>query len=208
MITDNHTHTARPGAVVNVDPVEFRGGVFTPVAGWSYSAGIHPWNAGRWTEADMERLERLAVNPQVVAIGETGLDSVRAEAGLEVQTELLMRHVELSERTGKPLLLHVVRRFDDIMELKKRLDPAQAWVIHGFRGKPQLAEQLLRRGFYLSFGERFNPEAVAVTPPARMLAETDESELGIEEIVARLGVTPGVSLAGLCSGHCAEGRQA
>lgn len=207
-MTDNHTHTNRPGAVVNVDPVEHREGDFVPVDGRLYSVGIHPWNAGRWNERDVELLERLAADPRVVAIGETGLDSVRGDADMGAQRGLLLKHVELSERTGKPLLLHVVRRYDDIMALKKRLNPAQAWVIHGFRGKPEMAKALIERGFYLSYGERFNAESVAVTPPERMLAETDESELGIDEIVARLGVTPGASLAGLCSsGRCAEGRQ-
>lgn len=193
---------------MNVDPVEHRAGGFVPEPGRLYSAGIHPWNAGRWTAGDLELLTALAGRPEVVAIGETGLDSARAGADTEAQRELLMRHIELSERAGKPLLLHVVRQFNEIMALKRQLKPRQAWVIHGFRGKPELARQLIRAGFYLSYGERFNAGAVAVTPPERMLAETDESELGIDEIVRRLGVTPGASLEGLCGGRCAEGPSA
>ena len=58
------------------------------------------------------------------------------------------------------------------------------WIIHGFRGKPQLAEALIRQGFYLSLGERYNPMSAAVIPIDRLLAESDGSRLMAAEISA------------------------
>ncbi|MCF0236801.1 MAG: TatD family hydrolase, partial [Bacteroidaceae bacterium] len=82
--------------------------------------------------------------------------------------------VALSERFSRPITLHIVRAFDLILGLHKRLRPTQRWTVHGFRGKPQLAQQLLDAGFDLSFGHHRNPDAWAITPPDRRHEETDE----------------------------------
>lgn len=224
MVLDSHTHKSHPGAVVNIDPVSTPPRDLVLQDDRYYSVGIHPWNAGCYTRRDVGTLRRLAASPRVVAIGETGLDSVhvsyewvqkgktkevvQAHPDIERQMELLKLHIELSEELGKPLLLHVVKLYPEIIRLRNRLKPSQPWIIHGFRGKPGLAKDLLRYGFYLSYGEKFNEASVRRTPPGRMLAETDESRMPIEEIVAALPVTPAVSLPDLWPGHCAEDPQA
>ena len=144
-----------------------------------YSVGIHPWNAGCYTKRDVDSLNRLARDHRVVAVGETGLDSVhvayelvshgttrevvQALPDIERQLELLMLHIRLSEEVGKPLLLHVVKRYPEILKLRIDLKPRQTWIIHGFRGRPGLAKDLLKWGFYLSYGEMFNPLSVEAT---------------------------------------------
>ena len=169
MIIDSHTHNSRPGAVVNIDPVSMPPRDIVLAGDRYYTVGIHPWNAGCYTPGDVARMRRLAARPQVVAIGETGLDSVhvsyewvpkgksmeivQAVPDLQKQIELLNIHIELSETLGKPLLLHIVKRFPEIMKMRIRLKPRMPWIIHGFRGKPGLAKDLLRWGFYLSYGE-------------------------------------------------------
>ena len=62
------------------------------------------------------------------------------------------------------------------------------WIIHGFRGKPQLAQQLLNKGFYISLGEKFNPETVSIIPVDRLLFETDESPLNINKIIDNITI--------------------
>ncbi len=190
---DLHTHhRGRSRAIINLAPGEW------PEAGYSYSAGVHPWETASLSSTEvtarLAEVERLAALPEVVAVGEAGLDRLRG-ATLAGQTDVLVRQIELSERAGKPLILHVVKAFAEIMALRRRMKPAQPWIIHGFRGKPQLARQLLHGGFSLSLGERFNPDTAAVIPPDRLFAETDESLLPIEEIAARLPVAPGGKLA-------------
>ena len=166
---------------------------FTPAfrLGFLYSVGIHPWNYRRVTPAALRLLRALAAEPQVRAIGECGLDPLvqvprqqscaathpqltRAEI-LRDQTRLLHFHFELSERLGKPLLLHIVRAFPEIIALRRQWRPSQPWIIHGFRGKPQLARELLAHGFHLSYGLKYNPESFALTPPGRSLRETDDA---------------------------------
>lgn len=224
MVIDSHTHVSRPGAVVNIDPVSTPQRDLVLEDDRYYSVGIHPWNAGCYTRRDLGTLRRLAASPRVVAIGETGLDSVhvsyewvhrgkskevvQAHPDLDKQMELLRFHIELSEELGKPLLLHVVKRYTEIIRLRNTLKPSQPWIVHGFRGKPGLAKDLLRYGFYISYGENFNEASVKRTPPQRMLAETDESRMPIKEIVAALPVTPAVSLPDLWPGRCAEDPQA
>lgn len=186
---DTHTHTLREDALVNLDPAAGSGGDVCARAPYFYSAGIHPWHADRADEGAMERLRSLASHPRVLAIGETGLDTLHSPApDLDAQMRLLKQHIALSEQTAKPLILHVVRRYAEIMALRRACRPSQPWIIHGFRGKPQLARQLLAAGFMLSYGEKANPASVAVTPVDRLLIESDESSLSARDIATRLGV--------------------
>lgn len=106
---------------------------------------------------------------------------------MDRQEELFRLHVALSLQHGKPLIIHNVRGTDRLVRIHKELKPAQPWIIHGFRGKPELARQLVREGFYLSVGERFNRDSLAQIPPERLLVESDESAMGIEEIAQRVG---------------------
>lgn len=150
-------------------------------AGARYAAGIHPW----WLAhphfdltAHLEGLRRLLVLPEVVQLGECGLDTLLGEAGLppapiEQQEEVFMAQAALSEELAVPMTLHCVRAYDRLLRLHRQLHPTQQWTLHGFRGKPVLARQLLAAGFNLSFGPRRNDESYALTPPDRRHDETD-----------------------------------
>ena len=138
-----------------------------------YSVGIHPW----WTaDAAWEDLKEgfylWAQHPQVVRIGECGLDKLKGGA-LDLQEQVFLMHVALSERIQKPLTIHCVKAFDRLLALRKQLRPTQRWAIHGFHGKPEQAQQLLATGFDLSFGKHYNEAAFALCPPARRYRETD-----------------------------------
>lgn len=184
MIKDIHTHRidARE-AVISVNPWEF-----APVDGLCYSVGIHPWQAARAAEADFDRLAECATSGNVLMIGECGIDKLRG-GDLPMQMSVLERHIALSEQVCKPLVLHCVRASNELCRLRRVLRPRMPWVVHGFRGNARVAGQLLDAGFYLSYGERFNPEALAITPADRLLAETDESLLPIDEIYRRLAAS-------------------
>lgn len=183
MILDIHTHRPAPGAIVNVDPVD----PVTLDRQYLYSVGLHPWNSDRVTMEALARLDTFAADPAVVAIGETGLDALRG-AAIDFQQHLFDHHVGLSESLRKPLIIHAVKTFPLVIAARRRHNPAMPWIIHGFRGKPQLAEELLRHGFYLSVGTRVNPASLAVIPPDRLLAETDDSRLPISAILSTLPV--------------------
>lgn len=189
MILDCHTHhtAPQPNAIISTSPIGF-----LPDESQKWSVGLHPWDLGLFCGPDMRikdecwaELVSAAASPCVAAIGECGIDIPKG--GLLAEQMLAFRkQAMLAERLRKPLIIHCVKAQDIIIGMKKDLNPAMPWIIHGFRGKPTVAEMFLRAGFMLSYGEKFNAESVAITPPGRILAETDESELPIEEIILRL----------------------
>lgn len=152
-----------------------------------YSVGIHPWDTViDVTEAEYARLDSFAERKDVVAIGETGLDLTPKGGPMFRQVLVFRHHIELSERLKKPLVIHDVKAHDMIVGIRRDLKPTQNWAIHGFRKNPEVAAMLLRAGCYISFGADFNPDTVAKMPADRILAETDESELSIEEVITRI----------------------
>ena len=127
----------------------------------------------------LSHLEQLLAHPQVVAVGECGLDRMRG-ADMAVQEEVLTRQLRWAEQYRLPVTLHVVRAFDRLLYLRRKFSPTTQWTVHGFRGKPALARQLLQAGFHLSFGKHYHPESYALTPPDCRREETDEEEENTE----------------------------
>jgi len=167
---------------------------FKPEAGRLYSIGIHPWYAD---EELMQLVRKHAQEPEVVAIGETGIDKLKAASAdqLNLQRDLFKEHIILSEELGKPLIIHCVKAWDELLSLHKKMKPEQKWIVHGFRGNEILAEQLLNAGIYLSFGETFNPKALKKAwDCGHLYAETDDSSCDISDIyqlIAKaLGIAP------------------
>ena len=177
LITMNfHTHdlTAPMPAIINM-PQEWllHPEEATLRADATYSVGVHPW----WTAEEcldilIEGVRFWTLHPQVVRIGECGLDKLKGGA-IDVQERVFIEQVELSERLKKPLTIHCVKAFDRLLGLRKQLRPTQCWVIHGFRGKSELAHQLLAAGCDLSFGTLYNEAAFNLCPPDRRYRETD-----------------------------------
>lgn len=154
-----------------------------------YSIGLHPWateniDAGQ-VDHYINEIKQKAVADNVIAIGECGLDKLRGGKE-EIQKYAFELQIEISELLHKPLIIHCVRAFDQILQLYKIRRPNQLWIVHGFRGNPELAKQLLSKGIALSYGEHFNCESLRLTPKSLMFSETDESTLTIDEIRKRM----------------------
>lgn len=163
------------------------------------SVGIHPWHITTAWEEDMHKLHDAARQSNVVAIGECGIDKMKSPADITLQTEILAAQALIAEGCGKPLILHCVKAQEEIMRLHRRIAPKQAWIIHGFRGKPQQAEQLLREGFYLSFGMQYNSESLAITPTDRLFIESDTAQTAIEDIYRAVAACRGTDIEELAS---------
>lgn len=178
-IIDIHTHHLdADGALISVAPQDFN-----PQPGKWYSVGFHPWHEiDQLTDEDFELLEQCAQHRQVLAIGETGMDRTRG-AELDIQVAVFVRHLQLAHDLGKPVVTHCVRAAQDILAARSRahLDDVPL-IIHGMRSNAHVARTLLDGGCYLSFGSRFNPEAVNATPPDRLLIETDEAPVTILKV--------------------------
>lgn len=143
-----------------------------------YSIGIHPWLTENMSKDDIDKaieaMASKAADERIVAIGECGIDLLRGGKA-DLQEYAFRRQIELSELLKMPLIIHMVKSADSIIRIKKELNPAQPWIIHGFRGKPQLAIQLTGQGISLSFGKKYNEQSLLVTPDDMKYFETDES---------------------------------
>ncbi len=193
---DIHTHrlpTVPGTAIVNAAPEGF-----SPLPGMYYSVGLHPWhldgNGGN--DEALDRLRRAASHLQVLAIGEAGLDRL-ATAPPDVQQRVFCQQALLAEELGMPLIIHLVKAADELLALHRRLRPQVPWIIHGFRGKPQQAGQLLRQGLYLSFGEHYHPEALRLVPEERLFLETDESTVPFGCLCEKAALVRGTDATGL-----------
>jgi TatD DNase family protein len=193
-------HTHRPefsDGILAVENVYF-GQRNTPESP-QQSVGIHPWYfQSEQLDAARAWLLDAAVRPETVAIGEAGLDKA-IERPLADQIAAFKICVEISEAVQKPLILHCVRAFSEIISLKKAWKPEQAWIFHGFDKHPQTAAMVLRAGCYLSFGAalmRQNSAAAAslrATPPDRFFLETDTDAIALQEVYARVAQIMGIS---------------
>jgi len=187
MYVDIHTHKSVDSNYPAIRNLTFQDAenMFSSNMVGLFSLGFHPWHLGEFSDERMAKLTAWTTEGRFVAIGECGLDKY-SKSTLEVQMHIFEEQIVLSEKMKKPLIIHCVGCFNELFELKKKLDPRQLWIIHGFRGKPELAGQALKAGCALSFGEHFNPESVRITPADSLFAETDESLLSISEIYLSL----------------------
>lgn len=154
-----------------------------------FSIGIHPWHVNEKeriaTNLLFAKVRQLALLPEVVAIGETGLDKNTAKSANDFafQQELFFLHVRLSEELKKPLIVHCVKAWEALFHIHQVVNPSMPWMIHGFRGKLQLAVSLLSAGFFLSFGKFYHKDALkAAWIKRRLFLETDDKEVDIRNI--------------------------
>ncbi|MCH5216350.1 MAG: TatD family hydrolase [Muribaculaceae bacterium] len=156
-IQDIHTHNHEAvNAIINFDPTVDS---FILKNDKFYSVGIHPWNSSKADEFYFDKVSYYAALPNFLAIGETGIDTIKG-GDIHNQINIFKFHVNLSENLNKPLIIHCVKAFNYIINLHNQFSPRQKWIIHGFRGKPQLAQQLISHGLYLSFGKMFNQDSL------------------------------------------------
>jgi len=184
---DSHTHnlyTENPFAVINLT-LENAEEVLNTSEHRFFSIGIHPWLVHQTDPSNIDLLEEIIADERVKAIGECGFDR-NSRASFKEQGYFFERQVQLSEKYEKPMIIHCVAAFNELILLRKRLNPSQNWIIHGFRGKPEMALQLLQHGFAISFGEKLNPKSVEVTPLDKLCIETDESATAIEDIFKQI----------------------
>jgi len=179
-LIDIHTHGAGHG-IRNCSPQQYK----SDSQGW-FSLGIHPWNINKYDgQLPWNLLYDASFKSNVLAIGESGLDKM-CGVPMSVQMDVFIKHIHLAEKADKPLIIHMVKSLEELLLLRKQLKPHCPWIIHGFRGKPAQVQQIISHGLFLSYGEYYNPQSVALTPIEKMFIETDESSLPIEDILEHI----------------------
>ena len=144
------------------------------------SVGIHPNAASTVLADDWSRLEALAGESKVVAIGETGLDYYRDRSKKEDQKRLFHKHLELAEKHNLPVIIHNREASIDCLEIVRKYSGRVSGVIHCFSGSRDDAEEFLELGFYISFAGPITfpkaenlREALKAVPVEKLLLETD-----------------------------------
>ncbi|MBC7440186.1 MAG: TatD family hydrolase [Flavobacterium sp.] len=154
-----------------------------------YSIGIHPWHIDENSiEADLAIILNQLQNKNCLAIGECGLDK-RIEIDFDLQISVFEKQLHLAEKFQKPVIVHCVAAFQEVIEIKKKLEITVPMVIHGFSKNEQTAKNLIDNGFYLSFGKYLlqNPALKTVfktIPNDRFFLETDTTDNSIESVYA------------------------
>jgi TatD DNase family protein len=161
------------------------------IPGLLFSVGIHPWYLGEENHNKLiDKVKSLADNPYVIAIGEAGFDKIRGPSA-DLQRKTFEEQVYIAEEHKKPVIIHCVRAWDELMAVNKKIKPAMPWLVHGFRGKSELALQLISKGMYISFWFDFamRPESARLIrslPKERFFLETDGSGVDIRDIYKKV----------------------
>lgn len=154
-----------------------------------YSIGIHPWDYEKYN-CETDNLQQwLCSNvnmPQVLAIGECGLDR-SIDVDIELQKNLFLLHVELAQKNNKPLLIHSVRAYSDILQILHATKFKQAIVFHKFMGNAQVCKSFENFNCYYSFGNELftrsqSVEILQMLPLNKVFFENDNSNISIDEI--------------------------
>lgn len=160
-----------------------------PVAddGNLYSAGLHPWHLESVEIYEcMQALEKAMSLSNVIAVGECGIDRA-IDTEVVWQEYYFRKQAEMARRHSKPLIIHCVRAFSEVIKMKKEVPSSLPWIIHGFRGNVQSAAALIKHGFYISVGgylldDPRKMKAFATIPRDRLLLETDDHHESITSI--------------------------
>lgn len=187
---DIHTHRTPKvpsQAIVNIRFPE----PFHPVPGGYYSVGIHPWDVHLFdeTQIDWKLFAQWASHPQVLAIGECGMDKKVHKDLLLRQERIFSRQVLIALEVKKPIIVHNVRAAGCLRLCKEYSNFHLPWIQHGFRGGQAVASRTVDHGFILSFGPRYDEEALRFVPLNELLLETDDSDVDIHEVYRRAAET-------------------
>lgn len=162
------------------------------------SASLHPWYLTPTNAAkQLAWLKQMVHTPHVVAIGEVGLDKLRGP-DFEFQQEIFCKIIEIAESAQLPVIIHQVKAMNELVLLHKKLRPTTPWILHGFRGKKELALSALQQGFYLSYGKYYQPEALKNTPIHRLFLETDTADIAIQTLYDEAAKLRNCSVDELC----------
>jgi len=152
-----------------------------------FSIGIHPWYISENTlQNDIKIIEEQLSSENCYALGECGLDRI-TDVDFSLQIKVFKQQIQLSEKYNKPLIIHCVRAFQEIIQLKKEMNPKQPWIVHGFNKNHQIAFDLIQHQICISFGESLLKnerlqETFSKLPLDFLFLETDTSEEHIENI--------------------------
>jgi TatD DNase family protein len=152
-----------------------------------FSVGLHPWHILEVNpEYCYEIIERATQLKNMIAIGECGIDR-SIQTDFAQQEECFRIQVNIAEIHAKPLIIHCLKAYSDLIRIKKETRSKVPWIIHGYMANFQTNKDLIRHGFYFSVGKQLiktssKHEIFRSIPIERLFLETDDYQIPIEEI--------------------------
>ena len=144
------------------------------------TTGIHPNHAMEAHPDEWDHVDMLAHEPEVVGIGETGIDYHHEHTPPEIQKAFFRRHLEIAAKYDKPVIIHARKARGDVEEVVEDFVGSVKGIRHCFSGSAEEAESWVDMGFHISFagnvtwsGRKRLKEAAAAVPAGRLLVETD-----------------------------------
>ncbi len=167
------------------------------------SIGLHPWHINETTAKAIDSiLGKTSHLPQVKAIGETGLDRM-IKISMDKQEEVFITHIKYAITSKKPLIIHCVRAFNELMRIKNKYESEISWIVHGFSGNLKLAEELVANGFYISIGTRLlndkNKKSMISSHISsdKIFIETDDKLIQVRDIYKMVAELYNINISSL-----------
>jgi len=164
------------------------------------SVGIHPWYIKiDKLDLDIDLINNLAMKGKIKAIGEIGLDKF-SESSIKIQERVFIEQIKISEYYQLPVIIHSVKRHNDIIRIYKKLKPKQKWIIHGFTGGLIMCENLINCGFYISFGNDIINHSEKLyhclkhISTEKIFLETDENDVSIKKLYKKVSEIKNIPL--------------
>ena len=153
-----------------------------------FSVGLHPWHVNELTwEEQAERVRISLHDKKVIAAGEAGLDKT-VDNSYETQRMAFQAQLAAAESLKKPMIIHCVRSYSELLAFRKKSDLSLPWIFHWFNADVQTATELLRKNCYLSFGHMlFNEQSKAFSVfrtvnLQHVFFETDDAGYSIQQV--------------------------
>jgi len=164
----------------------------------NFSIGLHPWYVTEDFKKYISELEHYIRMENCLAIGEIGLDRVQ-KGNWDLQLQAFAQQIKLAQKYRKPVIIHAVKSYSDILEFRKKSDLSLAWIIHEFSGNQFQANSLLEKNCYLSFGHfLLNSSKLQqffrLVDLSKVFFETDESTISVEKIYLKAAVLKNISM--------------
>jgi len=152
-----------------------------------FSSGLHPWHIGKVNPDDCFRaIEQATEFKNMLAIGECGLDR-SISTNFALQEMYFQEQIRIAARYHKPLIIHCVRAYSDVIHLKRKTRSGVPWILHGYNSNLDTTLNLIKHGFYFSIGEQLlknesRHPIFQTIPIERLFLETDDREISIRKI--------------------------
>jgi TatD DNase family protein len=165
-----------------------------------YSCGLHPWNIDTKYNVDfLIEIEKNILSKNMVAIGEIGIDR-NIDCDIKKQISIFKKQNLIAEKYGLPVIIHSVRAYSDFLEMLSGGINKTPWIFHGYNGNLDIANRLINKNCYLSFGHKLliNSKLQNVLQNIdldNVFFETDDSSVKIEEVYSKASSLLGIDIS-------------